>query len=135
MNERTVEVLLQKTGKSFAAATFMAYAPVYCRNYKDAPSDVDRPRQAIENFLRCIKRSLYFCRQTLYSIQQCLDDDLIRFFRDRIVSLEGTRIWDHHIPYAETVVFNFDAFVFSVRTLFEKRLVKSLKALGCALAK
>ncbi len=91
MNKIEVQLLLDKTGKSFATATFMAYVPTYCSNYYKALAQDDRGRQAIENFLRCIKRALYFCRQTLFSIEQCLDENQIRFFRERMVSLEGER--------------------------------------------
>jgi hypothetical protein len=129
MNEKQVKALLDDTGKAFAKATFMTYVPTYCSSYTTTLAEADQSRRAIENFLRCIKRALYFCRQTLFSIQECLDDDQIGLFRNKFFSVDGRRLWEQHVPYAETVVFNFDAFTFSVRTLFEKRLVKSLMSL------
>lgn len=130
VNRLQVHTLLEKTGKWYAAAAFLGSVPIYCRDYEKSSFQSEAARRAIANFVWCSKRALYFCRQTLLSIEECLDDNYIHFFRENIIPITpNSSIYPDNIPYGETVVFNFDAFVFAVRTLFEKHFVRTLNFL------
>ena len=133
MNKLQVHELLEKTGKWYTAATFLQDIPNYCKgdNSSNSHFQSTEASTAIDNFVQCSKRALYFCRQTLFSIEESLDDQKICFIRDSFFPIAPSKnLFPDNVPYDETIIFNFDASVFAVRVLFEKNLIEALKSLN-----
>jgi len=130
MTEKDVDKLLVETGRCFTSATFLESIPLYCKGFKSTKFQSNEAYIAIGNFIQCSKKTLYFSRQALFSLKECFNEDYIGFFRNNLIPLTpNSNINRSRIPYAEEIIFNFDAFTFSAKTILEKHFVQSLKSL------
>ncbi len=131
MTEKDIDLISKEIVKSIVATQFVETVPIYCEKFQSNESFQSRETKLfIHNFMRYNRRTFYYARNLLNKLSQYFDagyvSNLIKTLKRFGYPYDEE---DRFIPIDDEIFFDYDAFIFSSKSAFDKRLTKGVSLL------